>query len=120
MKWELDKKRPLMPQICEQLCVRIACNLIKPGERLLSVRNLAMEIGVNPNTVQRCFEMLDEQGILRSVRGSGWFVSEDISSCKTVLDGLIREKTADYFAAMQALGLRPDEIKEYVKEWNHE
>lgn len=120
MKWELDKKRPLTPQICEQICVEIACGTMKPGERLLSVRNLAMEAGVNPNTVQRCFETLEEQGILYSVRGSGWFVAEDISSCRAVLEGLVREKTADYFAAMSALGLSAEETKEYVKEWKHE
>ena len=117
MKWELDKKRPLMPQICEQLCVRIACNQIKPGERLLSVRNLAMEIGVNPNTVQRCFETLEEQKILYSVRGSGWFVAEDTAPCKEILQRLIREKTEDYFTAMRALGLGVEETKQYVKEW---
>lgn len=117
MKWELDKKRPLMPQIREQLCVQIACGMRKPGERLLSVRNLAVEIGVNPNTVQRCFETMEEQGILYSVRGSGWFVSEDISGCQEILECLLREKTADYFAAMSALGLSAEETKQYVKEW---
>lgn len=117
MKWELDKKRPLTSQICEQLCVQIACGTMKPGERLLSVRNLAVEIGVNPNTVQRCFETMEEQGILYSVRGSGWFVSEDISGCQEILARLLREKTADYFAAMSALGLSAEETKQYVKEW---
>ncbi len=118
MQWTLDKKRPLCPQICEQICVRIACGEFAPGERLLSVREVAVAAGVNPNTVQRAFETLEAQGILYSVRGSGWFVAEDISLCKAALDRLVKEKTAEYFAAMETLGLNPGEIKQYVKEWN--
>ena len=97
MKWELDKKRPLTPQICEQLCVRIACGLIQPGERLLSVRNLAIEIGVNPNTVQRAYTLLEEKGLIRSMPKKGAFVifgqardkaSEDFDALRTLLRSL--------------------------------
>ena len=117
MIWTLDKKRPICPQICEQICVRIACGRFAPGERLLSVREVALEAGVNPNTVQRSFETLEQQGILYSVRGSGWFVNEDISPAKETLVRLLEEKTAAYFEAMGTLGLDPEAIKNYVKEW---
>ena len=117
MNWTLDKKRPLCPQICEQLCMAIACGEFAPGEKLISVRELAVEAGVNPNTVQHSFEQLEQQGIVYSVRGLGWFVAEDISLAKQSLQALIREKTQAYFASMEALGLRPEEIKTYVKEW---
>lgn len=118
MDWQLDKKRPLCPQICEQICVRIACGTFAPGEKLISVRELAVEAGVNPNTVQHSFEQLEQEGILYSVRGLGWFVDSDISAAKQTLQRLIREKTESYFAAMSALGLNAEETKNYVKEWN--
>ena len=118
MDWQLDKKRPLCPQICEQICVRIACGTLAPGEKLISVRELAVEAGVNPNTVQHSFEQLEQEGILYSVRGLGWFVDSDISAAKQTLQRLIREKTESYFAAMGALGLNAEETKNYVKEWN--
>ena len=117
MQWILDKKRPICPQICEQICVRIAQGTFLPGEKLLSVREVAVDAGVNPNTVQHSFEQLEQQGILYSVRGSGWFVSEDISAAKLTLEQLIREKTKDYFAAMASLGLDCRQTKNYVKEW---
>ena len=120
MEWTLDKVRPLCPQICEQLCVQIALGRFAPGERLLSVRETALSAGVNPNTIQRSFETLEQQGILYSVRGSGWYVSEDISLAKEALQRLYEEKTAAYFTAMEGLGMSPSAIKTYVEEWKYE
>ena len=117
MEWTLDKKRPICPQICEQICVGIACGEFLPGERLLSVREVAVAAGVNPNTVQHSFETLGSMGILYSERGSGWYVSEDFTAAKQMLENLIREKTAAYFAAMKALGLDAAQTKQSVKEW---
>ncbi len=117
MDWKLDKKRPLCPQICEQLCARIACGELRAGERLLSVREVALEAGVNPNTVQHSFELLEGQGILYSVRGSGWFAAEDTTAATKVLSALRAEKTAAFFAEMNALGLTHEQVKTYVKEW---
>ncbi len=117
MKWNLDKKRPLCPQICEQICVWIANQTLKTGERLPSVRELALQAGVNPNTVQHSLESLEMQGILYSVRGSGWFVSDDAALAETTVKKLLRDKTATFFAEMQALGLDENQIKNYVKEF---
>lgn len=117
MKWTLDKSRPLCAQLCEQLCVMIANGKFAPNERLLSVRDVATNAGVNPNTVQRAFETLERDGVLYSIRGSGWFVAEDIKAAKDVLANIISQKTAEYFLQMKALGLDSDFIKQYVKEW---
>ena len=87
MAWVLDKSRPLGPQICEQVCLQIALGQLKPNERLYSVR------------------------------GSGWYVAEDISPAMQTLKNLWAEKTAAYFAAMEALGMTPQAIKDYVEEW---
>ena len=117
MEWIIDKGRPICPQICEQLCLRIAKGMFAPHEKILSVRELAVEAGVNPNTVQRSLEDLERRGILYSVRGSGWFVAEDIALAKEVLADILAQKTADYFAAMQILGMDTEAVKTYVKEW---
>ncbi len=117
MNWVLDKKRPLCPQICEQVCLHIALGNLPPNERLFSVRDAAIAAGVNPNTVQRAFEQLEQQQILYSVRGSGWYVAEDITPARETLDQLHAAKTQDYFAAMSALGMSPADIKHYVEEW---
>ncbi len=117
MDWMLSKDRPLCPQICEQLCVQIALGKIAPCQRLPSVRETAVAAGVNPNTVQHAFEQLEQQGVVYSVRGSGWFAAQDIRQAKTVLQALLAQKTAEYFTAMQTLGLSAQEVKTYVKEW---
>lgn len=118
MEWKLDKNRPLCPQICEQLCVKIALGEYSPNQRLESVRDTALIAGVNPNTVQRSFESLEQQGVLYSVRGSGWFVADNISLSKEILHQLLSKKTAEYFSAMKALGLDSNTIKKYVEEWD--
>ena len=117
MKTKLDKKKPLAPQICEQICIGIACGTYKTGERMLSVREMAVKAGVNPNTVQRAYEILEGEGVLYSVRGSGWFVVEDESHSSRIMDKLMKEKTKEYFDTMDALGMSIDQIKEYVKGW---
>ena len=80
MDWKLNKSLPLIPQISERLCLAVACGEFKPNQRVLSVREVAVIAGANPNTVQHAFENLESKGVLYSVRGSGWFVCEDISS----------------------------------------
>lgn len=118
MDWIIDKSRPICPQICEQVCVRIAGGVFSPFQKLPSVRELAVDAGVNPNTVQHSLEELERQGILYSIRGSGWFVAKDITLAKKVLHRILAQKTADYFAAMQVLGMDADAVKTYVKEWS--
>ena len=117
MDWLIDKNRPICPQICEQLCLRIARGEFKPHEKLLSVREIAVAAGVNPNTVQRSLDELERQGILYSVRSLGWYVAEDFSLAKAVLDSHLAQKTSDYFASMQLLGMDTAAVKEYIKEW---
>lgn len=117
LKWTLDKKRPICPQICEQICAHIAGGEIEAGARLLSVREVAVEAGVNPNTVQRSFEELERLGVLFSVRGSGWYAAENTNLAKEALQELMKAKTATYFDEMNALGLTVEEIKKYVEEW---
>ena len=115
----LDKGRPICPQIYEQICVGIANGDFSPNERLLSVRELAVLLGVNPNTVQRAFDLLENDKILYSVRGSGWFVCEDTQKAREVLSKIINGITADYFKKMSALGIDVESAKNYTKEWNN-
>ncbi|MBQ7364562.1 MAG: GntR family transcriptional regulator [Clostridia bacterium] len=118
MEWILDKGRAICPQICEQVCKRIVTGEFKPGEKLLSVRVVAVKAGVNPNTVQKSFDILEQKGILFSQRGLGWFVSENIALAKSELATITRTITQDYFSKMKTLGMSPDEVKQYVLQWN--
>ena len=120
MEWELDKKRPLCPQICEQLCIMIARNDLQPGDRLMSVRDVALKAQVTPNTVQKSFEQLETEGVIYSRRGAGWYVSADKRIAQQVRTDYIRSKTEEYVRNMWALGLEGEEIEKFVKEFIHE
>ncbi len=117
MEWKLNKDRPLGPQLGEMICVSIASGEFLPNEKIMSVREAAVAAGVNPNTVQRAFEALERDGILYSVRGSGWFVSEDTAKANEVLKRMTREKTEEYFQEMKLLGYDIEATKNYIKEW---
>ena len=116
MDWTLDRSRPICPQICEQINVGIASGELKPGERLMSVREVALAAGVNPNTVQKSFEELERAGSVYSVRGSGWFVSEDITSAKERVNEMIRARIDEFFRDMERLGVTPDTVNNYLEE----
>lgn len=120
MDWNLDKKRPICPQICEQLCIHIASGNLKAGDRLLSVRDVALAAGVTPNTVQKSFEQLEQKGVIYSKRGSGWYVSENSEIARDILRALIHSKTAAYVADMRAMGLTFDQLVLCVKEYEYE
>lgn len=110
----LDKNRPICPQICEQICVRIARDEWKPHEKLLSVREVAQTAGVNPNTVQKAFKMLEEKGLIYSEPSSGWFVGENREEAVRAADELIGQKITGFFAELRQLGLNEEQIKDYI------
>ena len=120
MDWMLDKKRPICPQICERLCILIATGTVGAGEKLMSVREVAVSAGVTPNTVQKSFEQLEQKGIIYSRRGSGWYVSEDIHVAKEIMSELVHNKTDAYLSDMHSLGLSNGDIINVIKEYQNE
>ncbi|MCF0173901.1 MAG: GntR family transcriptional regulator [Bacteroidales bacterium] len=73
---EFDSNKPIFIQICDVFCERILEGSLKEGERVLSVRELGAELGVNPNTIMRSYERLGAMGIIVNQRGVGYFVAE--------------------------------------------
>ena len=107
---------PIYTQLIDQLQQDIASGTLPPGERLPSVRELASELGVNPNTVQRALQELERARLIYTQRTNGRFVTEDtaaIRRCKdTLAGGLIR----DFLAAMTLLGYQRQEILTLLRE----
>ena len=116
MKRELDKNRPICPQICEILCVDMANGTLKSRQKIPSVRELALLFGVNPNTVQKAFEQLEQMGLIYSVRGSGWYVEDNTNKSHDILDSFAKEKKKVYIDQMQSLGFDKDAVLNYIKE----
>ena len=120
MKWTIDKNRPICPQIEEQICARIAVGELTPGERLSSVRDVAIEAGVNPNTVQKAFSELERDGLIFSRIGSGWYVGEEKAAAEAQFEGLLKEKARQFLKDMAALGVKKDRVIEIIKETENE
>ncbi len=84
-------KRPLNEQVAEKLMNLIAQGGLSPGDKLPSVRNMAVDLSINPNTVQRAYAALEEKGYIVSVTGRGNFVSEEESWRKNLRSEMISE-----------------------------
>lgn len=74
---DVKDKRPLYEQIIEKFSELILRGVLLPGEKIPSVRNLAMELSINPNTIQRAYSELEQRGFIYSEKGRGNFVSVD-------------------------------------------
>ena len=116
MNWTLDKSRPICPQLCELICVAVANGDFSAGEKLLSVREIALLAGVNPNTVQKSLEELERRNVIHSVRCSGWYVNENTDAATAEVRTLRIKKTEEYLAAMSQLGCDAGEIIQYLNE----
>lgn len=85
---EFDSNKPIFMQIVDNFHERILQGELKPEDRILSVRELGAELGVNPNTVMRSYERLTASGIIYNKRGIGYFISD---GAKNIVEQLQRE-----------------------------
>lgn len=104
MGWQLDKNRPIYMQLVEELQSRIVSGRYPPGSKIASVRDLAAEAAVNPNTMQRALAELEQNGLLRAERTSGRFVTEDTALIASVRKTLAREKIRAFIRDLTVLG----------------
>ena len=77
MSWNLDSSKPIYTQIIEKIQMDILSGKYQPGARLPSVRDLAADAGVNPNTMQKALAELERSNLVHSARTSGRFITED-------------------------------------------
>ena len=110
MGWDFRSDLPIYTQLMRQLSERIVSGVYAPGERLPSVRDLAVDAGVNPNTVQRALTDLERQELVFSQRTSGRFVTESAEKIRAEKLRMAEEKTQEFLQAMQQLGCSREEV----------
>lgn len=108
--WHFNNDMPIYTQLVSQIKFGIVSGELPPGERLSTVRDLAAEAGVNPNTMQRAFQELEREGLVYSQRSNGRFVTEDVSIIENAKTALARQHIDTFMAAMKQLGYETDEI----------
>ena len=104
MVWELKNDRPIYAQLIDQIKLRIISGFYRAGDRLPSVRDMASEASVNPNTMQRALAELERDGLVYTQRTSGRFITEDTELIRQAKDSLAMEQIKEFFQKMNALG----------------
>ena len=104
MPWELDNDRPIYLQLMERIQQDIVSGIYKPGDRLPSVRDLAVEAAVNPNTMQKALSELERSGLVYSQRTSGRFITEDTRLLDEMKTSLASEHILQFLEKMKQLG----------------
>nr|WP_325303249.1 GntR family transcriptional regulator [uncultured Dysosmobacter sp.] len=116
MQWLFSNDAPIYAQLIEQIKVGIVTGGFPRGERLPSVRDLATEAGVNPNTMQRAMTELEREGLVYSQRTAGRFVTEDETMIQQAKRGLAERHIKLFLAAMTRLGFRPEEMIDLLRQ----
>lgn len=117
---EFKDNIPIYLQIEQYLYRQIALGKMKAGEKIPSVRKLALELTVNVNTVQRALQEMNTQGILYTKRGEGNFVTEDTELFSKTKQSLINNELDEFVQNMEKLGVKKDKLvstlTEYLKD----
>ena len=116
MNFIFDNDRPIYIQLVEQLKEYIVAGKFKAGEKLPSVRDFAMQIKVNPNTVQKALAEIENQKLIYTERTNGKFVTENEELIENVKKELADEKVQKYFQDMSKLGINKEDAIKYLQE----
>lgn len=116
MPWNLDADRPIFLQILERIRMDIISGKYTPGEKLPSVRELAAQAAVNPNTMQRAFAELERTGLVYSKRTSGRFITEDQEMINTIRADLAKEKILQFLESMHQLGYEKEQTLSLMRQ----
>ncbi len=116
MPWNLDSDRPIFVQIVERIEKQILSGKYQPGDKLPSVRDLAMEAAVNPNTMQKALSELERSGLVYTQRTSGRFITEDQNMINQLKKNLAKETIETFLLQMQDIGFSKEETLSIMSE----
>lgn len=117
MEWNFKSGIPIYQQIVDELTMRIASGSYAPGDKLPSVRDLAMDAGVNPNTMQRALAELERRDLVFSERTSGRFVTKEESVLRKLHEELARVYFDEFAAKLRKIGMTHEEIEQQLTKW---
>ena len=124
MKWQIDNNRPVYIQLVEQLRMKIISGEIELDSKLDSVRSLAADAMVNPNTMQKALAELEREGFVYSKRTSGRFVTDNKELIEKERKNLVKDNVKKTLDTLINLGYTNEEILnlvgEILREYNNE
>lgn len=104
MSWNLDSSRPIYAQIIEKVSLDIVSGKYQPGDKLPSVRDLAAQAGVNPNTMQKALSELERENLVHSARTNGRFITEDKAMIEKMREELASTQIKEFLNKMSQMG----------------
>ncbi len=116
MNWDINSERPVYLQLVELIQAGIISGYFKPGDKLPSVRDLASDATVNPNTMQKALTELERTGLIYTNRTSGRFITSDEDLIKNLKKQSAKELVLDFLERMKQLGFEGSEILNYITE----
>lgn len=105
---------PIYEQIVSRFKNLIVKGVLRPDEKMPSVRNLAMDLSINPNTIQKAYMILEQQGFIYTIKGRGNFVAGDVG-LKDIKRNEIFEKLSSVISESKESGIEIDELIEFMK-----
>ncbi len=124
MPWALDTDRPIYAQLVEKIQLDIVSGRYEAGDKLPSVRELAAEAAVNPNTMQKAMQELERNGLVFAQRTSGRFITEDRVMIQQLKEEMASAQIKEFFQKMVQLGFQKEEmmnmIQRALEDENHE
>jgi DNA-binding transcriptional regulator YhcF (GntR family) len=113
---DFDNGLPIYIQILNLLKIKMATGDIKEGDKLPSVRDMATELKVNPNTISRSYTELEKEDLIYTQRGMGTFVTEDIEKLKALKKKMATKKIHKFILEMKELGFTKEELSRDILE----
>lgn len=123
MNWDLKADRPIYAQLIEQVTYAIISGVYAPGDKLPSVRDLAEEAAVNPNTMQKALSELERSGLVNTQRTAGRFITEDKNMIEKIKNKIALEQIEQFLEQMRQIGISKEEIITLIQskqEWKKE
>ena len=116
MDKKLKENMPIYVQIMNRVREAIAAGELKPGDKIASVRDLAADFEVNPNTMQRALTELEREGLLLSERTQGRYVTSDAKAIGELRKDIARQVADSFRREMAALGFNEEEMMDFFRE----
>jgi GntR family transcriptional regulator len=116
-KVDVKSALPVYEQVKRAIKLAVLSGRLKEGEKLMSLRELALKLQINPNTIIKIYSQLEVEGFIYSRPGSGYFVQHDKEKIKKERYGLFEEETQDYISKVIELGYSFEDILEIMKRY---
>lgn len=116
MAWNLNSDRPIYAQIVERIQMQIVSGVYQPGVKIPSVRELAAEAGVNPNTMQKALSELERSGLVTTIRTSGRVVTENREMIMETRNSIAKTQIQEFIQRMMELGYEKKDIVALLQE----